>query len=420
MKTTALSYFAIVSLAGSALAQGVPEPLSEPCDCLLKGGSLEIIDLSQPGFAGYTVNDLNNVGQVLMRMAASPGGIGPGFVWQDGAVIALRSPPPSAGGSFDLPVGEALNDAGQIAGFSQASVTSAATVWASPTSDGVLHYLQGQDPATDTPAPARYFGISPSGVLAGHILEPVLGQAVLNRSGGTFFEALPRRGPGSACTELGDAVDDRGVVVGFSDNPDTGGCGVQATIWDIDGQPDALPGTSSFASRAYAINEAGQVAVAGGVGYVVDLSSGGAPVELAQLNPQDINAAGVVAGRWPFGDDGRMWYGGAYVRLIDRVDPAEGWTALGGAVAINDSCWMVGLGTRDGVEGVPYLVMPGADCVEPCAIDYDGDGVATIFDFLAFQNLFAMGDLAADFDGDGSLTLFDFLAFQNAFVDGCP
>lgn len=55
-----------------------------------------------------------------------------------------------------------------------------------------------------------------------------------------------------------------------------------------------------------------------------------------------------------------------------------------------------------------------------CRADLDGDGVLTLFDFLAFQNLFSVGDLAADFDGDGSLTLFDFLAFQNEFAAGCP
>ncbi|MEO1007273.1 MAG: GC-type dockerin domain-anchored protein [Planctomycetota bacterium] len=54
-----------------------------------------------------------------------------------------------------------------------------------------------------------------------------------------------------------------------------------------------------------------------------------------------------------------------------------------------------------------------------CPPDLDGDGELTVFDFLAFQNLFALGDPAADFDGDGELTLFDFLAFQNAFGVGC-
>lgn len=54
-----------------------------------------------------------------------------------------------------------------------------------------------------------------------------------------------------------------------------------------------------------------------------------------------------------------------------------------------------------------------------CRADFDGDGELTLFDFLAFQNAFALGDLAADFDGDGELTLFDFLEFQNAFAIGC-
>ncbi|MEQ8317713.1 MAG: GC-type dockerin domain-anchored protein [Phycisphaerales bacterium] len=55
----------------------------------------------------------------------------------------------------------------------------------------------------------------------------------------------------------------------------------------------------------------------------------------------------------------------------------------------------------------------------PCRADIDGDGSLTIFDFLAFQNLFDAGDLAADFDGDGQLTIFDFLQFQNEFDAGC-
>ena len=54
-----------------------------------------------------------------------------------------------------------------------------------------------------------------------------------------------------------------------------------------------------------------------------------------------------------------------------------------------------------------------------CRVDLDGDGQLTIFDFLAYQNLFDLGDLTADFDGDGQLTIFDFLAFQNEFDAGC-
>jgi hypothetical protein len=54
-----------------------------------------------------------------------------------------------------------------------------------------------------------------------------------------------------------------------------------------------------------------------------------------------------------------------------------------------------------------------------CAADLDGDGAATFFDFLVFQNAFAAGDLLADFDVNGALTFFDFLAFQEVFGAGC-
>ncbi|MFI4883449.1 MAG: GC-type dockerin domain-anchored protein [Phycisphaerales bacterium JB064] len=59
------------------------------------------------------------------------------------------------------------------------------------------------------------------------------------------------------------------------------------------------------------------------------------------------------------------------------------------------------------------------DLRNTCLADIDGDCELTLFDFLAFQNLFDAGSVEADFDGDGSLTLFDFLAFQNAFDRGC-
>ncbi|MEQ8317838.1 MAG: GC-type dockerin domain-anchored protein [Phycisphaerales bacterium] len=54
-----------------------------------------------------------------------------------------------------------------------------------------------------------------------------------------------------------------------------------------------------------------------------------------------------------------------------------------------------------------------------CAVDFDGDGRATLFDFLYFSNLFQAGDPLADFDGDGELTIFDFFEYQNQFMIGC-
>ena len=72
--------------------------------------------------------------------------------------------------------------------------------------------------------------------------------------------------------------------------------------------------------------------------------------------------------------------------------------------------------TLENYRGQLYQTAPSgcspADLAEPF-------GRLDVFDFLAFQNLFASGDAAADLDGDGSLTIFDFLEFQSQFSQGC-
>lgn len=74
-------------------------------------------------------------------------------------------------------------------------------------------------------------------------------------------------------------------------------------------------------------------------------------------------------------------------------------------------------------EDPPSLVEAGIDefviyydCDQPHPADLDRDGALTIFDFLMFQTLWAMGDPAADLDADGAFTLFDFLEFQSLFA----
>jgi len=72
----------------------------------------------------------------------------------------------------------------------------------------------------------------------------------------------------------------------------------------------------------------------------------------------------------------------------------------------------------DPTKGTVAFDPIATDC-DDCPADLDGDGELTLFDFLAFQNLFDAMDPRADFDGDGAFTLFDFLAFQNEFDAGC-
>jgi len=51
--------------------------------------------------------------------------------------------------------------------------------------------------------------------------------------------------------------------------------------------------------------------------------------------------------------------------------------------------------------------------------DFNADGQANLFDFLAFQAAFGNESPSADLNGDGRLNLLDFLAFQTAFGGGC-
>ncbi|GIW74578.1 MAG: hypothetical protein KatS3mg103_1100 [Phycisphaerales bacterium] len=103
--------------------------------------------------------------------------------------------------------------------------------------------------------------------------------------------------------------------------------------------------------------------------------------------------------------DGLMETGSTWARDVsftglDNVDRIE--------IDSFASTWLFGIDNLEFVQGA-----------EPCYADLDGDGLLTIFDFLAFQSLFDAGDPLADCDQDGSLTLFDFLCFQTAFDRGC-
>ncbi|MEQ8316572.1 MAG: PQQ-dependent sugar dehydrogenase [Phycisphaerales bacterium] len=113
---------------------------------------------------------------------------------------------------------------------------------------------------------------------------------------------------------------------------------------------------------------------------------------------------------------GRDAYGEVYVLsqggTIRKVMPVDPIDDCDGDL-VSDACEIaVGAEADVNGDGIPDSCQ--------CLADIDGDGDLTLFDFLAFQNLFDAGDPAADFDGDGELSLFDFLAFQNAFDAGCP
>ena len=102
-----------------------------------------------------------------------------------------------------------------------------------------------------------------------------------------------------------------------------------------------------------------------------------------------------------------------------------GGTSTGGGFTLHGTIgqWDAGPATGPMTGGDFALTggfWPGAGGDAPCAADCDGSGVLDFFDFLCFQNQFALGDPAADCDGTGILDFFDFLCFQNEFAMGCP
>jgi len=158
--------------------------------------------------------------------------------------------------------------------------------------------------------------------------------------------------------------------------------------------------------------------VQGGVSHTVRslavFDDGGGPAlfvggDFTQVGPLPDRTSARAIARW----DGQMWSplgfgldGGARVLL-----PADRQTDT-------PRLWVFGdFSTADEMPAGKIAWWQG--CKNQCRADLDGDGELTIFDFLQFQNAFALGDPLADFDGNGELNLFDFLAFQNEFAGGC-
>ncbi len=178
-----------------------------------------------------------------------------------------------------------------------------------------------------------------------------------------------------------DAAVDRnasGVIVGFARL----GSVTRAAVWNAAGQPTDAGAALGPAVRSqlYSINES----------------------NLAVGN----SAMGAIL--WSTADGARV-----LETMLDQT--GDGWI-LTDARGINDAGLIVGNGTSPTGRTRGFVLLPGGAA---CQADLDGDGALTIFDFLAFQNLFDSGDPRADFDGDGELTIFDFLAFQNEFDAGC-
>ncbi|UYV12709.1 MAG: FG-GAP-like repeat-containing protein [Phycisphaera sp.] len=189
--------------------------------------------------------------------------------------------------------------------------------------------------------------------------------------------------------------------------------GIVSADFDGDGDADLAATVDDF-MQVYR-NDAGAFSFAGRVAvgsfdpsemYVGNFAPGGAGPDVMTVN----NDGGSVS---VFENLGGLAFSAALV-LPTGVQPEFA------AIADFDGSGSSDIAVTNRDSNTTSVFINDAVVAPPCRADFDGDGSLTIFDFLAFQTAFAMGNPRADIDGDGSLTIFDFLAFQNLFVAGCP
>lgn len=399
MRHIALTAVGVVAVAGMAAAAG------------------EISML--PSFGGWAsfAYDINEAGEVVGEAYLAGDEFAHAVLWVDGV-------PTDLGAIEGNSAAWAINNGGQIVGWSDTSLLSTAMLWenGSWTDLGADMNAAGSSVAWD---------ITESGV--------VVGQASLD---GGFPAGFIWSGAGTGVNEgtpdgynggANKGVNEAGYTVGhayFFGDPD------RAMMGEPDGrggwvEHDIGPAGYAF-SIATEINDAGTI-----VGFANDgrgawnaaiftldrdnpvVSLGTLP-ELENSEAYDINESGViVGGAWDddFLLEPRAWvyFDGEMHDLNDFLPPGQTeWATLLSAEGVNDAGDIVGYGATAAGD-IRGFVMSGVVPRE-CRTDLDGDGDTNTIDYLRFLNWWSANDEAADWNTDGIVDTRDVLAFQNEWV----
>jgi agmatine/peptidylarginine deiminase len=154
--------------------------------------------------------------------------------------------------------------------------------------------------------------------------------------------------------------------------------------------------------------------------YLRSLNDAGLTLEPGQQVPLD----------WISDDDVDTYY----IKLELSLDGGATWPIIISGFESDDGAytWTVPdvFTSRGRVKAVVYDYMEGTggdvndfdftiNGAGQCVADFNGDGVVSTLDVLAFLNAWGAGDGRADINGDGEIDTLDVLAFLNAWNAGC-
>jgi probable HAF family extracellular repeat protein len=321
------AYLALVAAGVLLLANGPSNAHPYPGFTYTDLGALS-------GGADSFATSVNNNGQVA-GFSSVAGGYRNATLWDE----TLSKLP----GRDDYSEAWAINDQGQVAGISWSSDNdlTRATVWNGTTSTK-LGVLSGVDASH-----AR--AINDNGQVAGWSITDGTARATVWN--GTTPTNLGT--PSGADATYARAINNSGQIAGWS----TTDGNTHATIWNGTTATDLGTLTGGNASAALAINEKDQVAgrstfLAGSFAYHATTWDGGKITDLGTLGgdyseARAINEAGLVVGWADTRDDqtsATLWSGTEAIDLniyLDKSLVDAGWV-LTGADDINDQGWIVG------------------------------------------------------------------------------